>query len=63
MKYVVMCKTGAEKKWWVVKPFETMAEAKKRAARERATDKEYHHTGYWIYKIEEMTEQELFESY
>lgn len=61
--FVVLCKTGSEKKWWPAKQCSTEAEAKKKAAELRKIDREYHHTGHWIYKIEELTEEDLLERY
>lgn len=63
MKFVVMCASGAEKKYWVLKPFDTLAEAKKYVAKQNAIQREYHQTGHWRFKIEEMTEDELFDEY
>ena len=56
--FIVMCKRTQEKKWWANKVCATEAEAKKWVANARKTDREYHHTGAWLYEIQEMTQGE-----
>lgn len=61
--FAVLCKRGAEKKWWVAKQCATMAEAKGKVAELRKTDKQFRMTGLWLYKIEELTKEEMLERY
>lgn len=63
MMFVVMCASGAERKYWVLKTFSALTDAKKYVARQNAIQRDFHQTGHWRYKIEEMTEDELIEKY
>lgn len=63
MKFVVMCASGTETKYWILKCFDTLIEARKYVAKQNAIQREYHQTGHWRFKIEELTENELFDRY